>query len=265
MALGTLTTDNDGLAAVNIEAPAVNPSPTGLFAATAWQPADGPPRWLDNGIIIRQKNFTGLQAAGIWAADWCANPDDLTDDDIKDGFRLANLEKFDPYVVWGYDDCDLTKPSQAEVRANSAQNLRLTEQSLVEREFAARLLDDAGTPETATDIVDAVSQLEAELAEEGQVGVIHVSAKWAAYLVSAQIARRDGSAYRSPLGHLYVFGGGYVQGLGDTLVATSPVLGMQTAAETREAIKAEHNLFVAITERAVVLGYEYAYTAVTVA
>jgi hypothetical protein len=52
------------------------------------------------------------------------------------------------------------------------------------------------------------------------------------------------------------FGGGYRQGLEDTLIATSPTFGWRDQVVTREVIKAEHNLFGAVAERSVVLGYE---------
>lgn len=250
---------------VIIDAPPVNPSPTGLFAATTWVPLDGPPRFLADGIEIRNQNFDGLNASGVWEADWCASPDDLTNDDIKEGFRSPALEKFDPLVAWAFDECGLTQPSQTEVKARATQTLRLVEQQLVERAFATRLLADAGTPAAADDIVDAVSQLEAEFAKAGMLGVIHASAALAAFAVSKGVAKAQGSAYRSPLGHLFVFGGGYVEGLGNRIIGTSPVMGQrETDSSLRTALDTSHNRFIAIAERAYVVGYEDIYKAITV-
>jgi hypothetical protein len=264
--LGTLTTEtNSTLRSVIVDAPRVNPSPNGLWTATTWTdiPADQPSRFLA-GVQLRQRNFDGLNAAGIWGAPWCASPDDLTDGDIKDGFRAPNLTPFDAYTLWGYDECDLTEPSQAEVRERAAHALRLNEQQLLEREFAARLLADAGSPTTAPSITKAVGRLEGHLANAGLVGVIHAGAHWAAPLAQAKLLRPNGSSYTSPMGHRWVLGGGYVDGLADTLVATAPVYGWRDQPAVRTTVKADHNLFVAIAERSVAVAYEGTHGAVTV-
>jgi hypothetical protein len=66
------------------------------------------------------------------------------------------------------------------------------------------------------------------------------------------------------MGHRLVFGGGYVDGLGDTLVGTSQPFGWRNAVAIREAIDERHNLFVAIAERSVVVGYEALVGAVAI-
>ncbi|CAN3128598.1 hypothetical protein ACNUDN_11815 [Mycobacterium sp. smrl_JER01] len=264
--LGTLTTEiNSSLRPIIVDAPPVNPSPNGLWAATTWTdiPADQPSRFL-TGVLLRQRNFDGLNAAGIWGAHWCANPDDLTDDDIKDGFRTPDLLPFDAYTMWGYDECDLTAPSRTEVRERAAQALKLNEQQMLEREFAARLLADAGTPATAPSITKAVGRLEGHLANAGLVGVIHAGAHWAAPLAEANLLRPNGSGYRSPMGHLWVLGGGYVDGLTETLVATAPVYGWRDQPTVRTTVKADHNLFVAVAERSIALAYEHSHGAVAI-
>ena len=244
------------LAPVEFEPPLVNPAAPGLFAATAWQ-TDDVPRWLDGGKQFRVWNYSG-DAFGVWTAPWCVAEDDLEPEDVKAGDRPDVPDPFLAMTVWAFDQCDLTEPSQAEVRAHASQNLRLREQAAVEAEFAARMLADAGAPDTAADIVGALGHLEGLLAVTNTVGFIHASAEWAASAAQAQLIVRTGTGLKTPLGHTWVFGGGYVGagGLTDTLVATSPTFGWRTEPEVRDAFKLEWNRFAAVAERSLVVGYE---------
>jgi hypothetical protein len=261
----TTTTETGAtLAPVQFDAPLANPAPGGLYAATAWtdEPAGGPLRWLADGVVVRPHNYGGENAFGVWAADWCASPDDLAEGDIKDGVRPITPDSFAPVTVWAYDECDLTAPSQAEIVERVQQNLRLQEPVAVEREFAARALLDAGTPTGADDLVEAISILEAAFAKTNTVGLVHASPAWAAVADRHNLIRRSGGALRTPLGHRWVLGGGYADGLGGTLVATGPTFGWRGEVTTTETTKPQHNLAVAIAERSVVVGYEAAVAAV---
>lgn len=245
---------------VEFDAPLVNQSPDGLYTVTTFvSRASDVPRWLESGVRVRPHNYGGEDAFGVWDAPWCGDPGDS----IKDGERPDLPAPFDALTVWAFDMCDLTVPSQAEVRERAAQNLRLIEPVAVEREFAARLLADAGTPEAAADIVAAVSHIEAEFAKTNTTGLIHASAAQAAYAQRYGLIVRTGGVLKSPLGHTWVFGGGYVEGLGDTIVGTSPTFGWRNTVEVRETIEAKFNQFVAVAERSVVLGYEKAVAAAT--
>jgi hypothetical protein len=257
--LGTLTAETSMLP-VQFEAPLVNPSPQGLYAATAWTdtPEGQPSRFLTAGVDIRTHNFGGGAATGVWGASWCVNPDDLTEDDIKEGARPTNPDTFAPITLWAYDECELTEPSRAEVLARVQQNLRLTEQVSAERAFADRLLDDAGTPTAVADIVAAVGQLEAALAVTNTLGLIHASPALVAAASAANLVRYNGTGLTTPLGHRWVFGGGYVDGLEAKLVATSPTFGWRDQVAVRDTMKIEHNLYVAIAERSLLVGYEAA-------
>lgn len=256
MALGTLTTHSKMLP-VQFEVPLANPSPQGLFAATAFAEEAGPTRFLaQEGVDFRVHNYGGGAATGVWGAPWCVSPDDLTDDDVKEGVRPDFPDTFVPMTVWAYDECDLTAPSQDEVRERVKQNLRLTEQISAEREFADRLLTDAGTPDSVADIIAAVGTLEGDIAKTGTLGLIHASASMAAAASNAGLIQRSGGKLLTPLGHQWVFGGGYVEGLEATLVATSPTYGWRDTVAVREATKHERNLFVAVAERSLVIGYE---------
>lgn len=264
MTLGTLTSET-GMLPVAFDVPLANPSPQGLYAATGWTEVTGPSRFLaQGGVEFRVHNFGGGAATGVWSAAWCVSPDDLTEDDIKDGARPTFLDTFVPMTMWAYDECDLTAPSQAEVRARVAQNFRLTEQVSAERTFADRMLDDAPSPIVVADIIGAVGTLEGDLAKTGTLGLIHASAELAAAASNAGLIRFNGAKLTTPLGHQWVFGGGYVEGLEAKLVATSPTYGWRDPATVREAIKQEHNLFVAVAERSLVIGYEAAVGAVEI-
>jgi hypothetical protein len=208
------------LPAMEFQTPLLNPSPTGLCAATTWTDlgAGEPLRFLGEGVRFWPHNYGGESAFGVWDVSWCAAPGE----NLKEGTRPAVPDPFAPVAVWAFDQCDLSAPSQGDVRE---RNLRLLEHTAVEREFAARLLADAPAPVSAGDIVEAVGAIEAAFAKTNTVGMIHASAVMAAPAASASVALKSGTALRTPLGHVWVFGGGYVEGLGDTLVGTSPTFG----------------------------------------
>ncbi|MCA4726888.1 hypothetical protein H8Z58_29055 [Mycolicibacterium fortuitum] len=251
---------------VRFQPPRIAPVPRGLFAATTWTDAEpgDPIRWLAEGVEFDLMNYGGDEAFGVWGADWCAAPDDLTGDDVKEGTRADGLDPFPAMTVWAFDACDLTAPSRTEVRDRAERVLRLREQSAVERQVAARLIADAGTPVGVTDIVAAVGALDTALTDTGTVGMIHAPAMLAASAADRSLIVRDGSVLRTPLGHRWVFGTGYSDVLEDTLVATSPTFGWRNPTAVREAIKVEWNLAVAIAERSFVVGYEAALGAATI-
>ena len=244
---------------VEWDAPLVNPDAIGLFPATVFPAAEMIPRWLASGVRIRPHNYD-TENTGVWGAPWCGDPGD----ESKDGERQGLADPFEPVVVWSFDQCDLTAPSQAEVRERATQNLRLREETNVEREFAGRLKLDAGNPTTVASLIAAVGALEEALAATNTVGQVHASARWAAAAADAGLLTRTGAGFLTPLGHRWVFGGGYAPVLGDTLVATSPTFGWRTAPELRETTDHTHNRFIAIAESSVVVGYEQTIAAVTV-
>ena len=252
------------LSPVLFDPPLVNPSPNGLFGAVSWADESGPTRWLGPGVDVRVWNYTLAESFGVWTADVCA-PFDLEPTDVKEaGDRPEWPDTFAHFTSWAADNCALTRPSQVEVQKRAQQTHRLQEPNAVETAFAARILADAGTPGTVADIVAAVSRLEAEFAVTNTLGLIHASAELAAYAAQAQLLVRSGSVLRTPLGHQWVFGGGYVEGLGTTLVATSPVFGWREPVRPRDAIREEWNRFYAIVERSLVLGFEAPIGAVTI-
>lgn len=240
---------------VQFDAPLVNPAPNGLFAAVIWQPWEGPLRFLE-GVDITVFNYGGAESFGVWRADWCTTSKDLEPTDVKTGERPTMPDTFTAITTWAYDECDLTKRSREEVLTRAEQVHRLQEPNAAETEFATRLLADTGAADPAADITAALAALEAGLARTNTVGVIHAGAQWAAPAAQAGLIVRSGAGLKTPLGHTWVFGGGYVDALDDVLVATSPVLGWRGPVEVRDAMVLKRNRFGAIAERSLVLGYE---------
>ncbi|MDQ1250218.1 MAG: hypothetical protein QG597_4597 [Actinomycetota bacterium] len=263
-----MTTIENAQLPVYFDPPLVDPSPHGLYAATSWTEETGPTRWLAEGIQIRPTgNYGGADAFGVWLADWCSPPGS-DEGDLKTGSRPEIGDPFLPITVWAYDECDLTAASRTEVRVRAAQILQLEEQTTVEREFAARLLADIAAEGIAVpamgELSDAVGYLEGELAKTNTVGQIHASAALAS-AGGPLLFMPSPPQFKTMLGHRMVFGGGYVEGLGPTLVATSAVFGWRDAVQVRETLDAQRDTFAAIAERSVVVGVEKAVAAVTVA
>lgn len=252
------------LAPVVFDAPLVNPAPNGLFAATTWQTDDGPLRWLAAGVDVRVFNYGGGDAFGVWAADWDAAESDLAPEDVKVGDRPEFPDTFTAMTTWAYDEGALAEWSQAEVQARAAQTHRLQEPNAVEGAVATRLLADAGTPDAGDDIVHALGLLEGRLAETNTVGVIHASAHVASMAAKNNLIVRSGAALKTPLGHTWIFGGGYVDGLDYTLVATSPPFGWRGPVAVRDSFRLPHNRYSAIAERSLVIGWEAVIGAATI-
>lgn len=260
----TVTTETGTLNPVQFWAPFTNPSPLGLYAATAWQTENTDPARFLAGVHILPENFDGANASGVWGADWCAQPDDLTPDDIKKGERWAGLDPFDPVTMWGYDECDLTKESRDEVKKRAAQTLRVMEQPMFEREFTGRLSADrtaeGGDFDAAAPFLHSLGVLEALIALGGQQGVIHTSIINMPLAAANQCLVKTGSGFTTPAGTRWVFGAGYMVGMGTSvMMATSPLYGWRTDVAVRETIKAEYNRYAVVAERSVLVGYEHFY------
>lgn len=259
-------TTHPAMLPVQFEVPAVNPATPGLYTATFWTEvgAGEPSRHL-TGAEVRGPNYGGADAAGVWGAPWCSVPP-IDNAERKEGTRPPILDPFDPVTVWAYDECDLTAPSRAEVEERAAQLFRLQEQPMVERQFAARLLVDAadapGGVAARPTLKEAVAYLEGAMAETNTVGFFHVGAHLPA--IEAALFVKSGTARVSPSGHTWVIGGGYVAGLGSTIVATSQPFGWRDVPQVRTAIDERTNTFAAIAERNVLIGYEAVVAAVTV-
>lgn len=245
------------LSPVVFDPPLVNPAPNGLVAATQWTDEAGALRWLPSGVDFRVFNYGGSTQFGVWTAPWNAAESELTPTDVKEGVRPDFPDTFVAMTTYASDQCDLLKRSRDEVRVRAQQVHRLQEPIAVETALATRMLADAGTPGTATGLVAAVGKIEGLLAKTSTIGMIHASAELAAPAADANLIRINNGRLVSPLGHTWVFGGGYVAGLGaDKLVATSPTYGMRGPVTLRDAPSMSVNEFQAIAERSLVVGYE---------
>lgn len=216
-------------------------------------------------------------AAGVWELTFTRRHNVVitgvsvtTHAETKFGHRPDILLPFNPITVWAYDECDMTLASREETIARSQQILTLEEQTGVEREFAARLMLDAndlpGSIQTATNIALAIGYLEAQMAMTGTIGYFHIGAQWIAEATTFNnLFNKIGTRYVTPLGHVLVIGGGYVDGLDATIVATSQPFGWRNAPVTTTALDTVHkDVFAAITERSVCIGYENVISAVTI-
>jgi hypothetical protein len=241
--------------------PPALPAPRGVFDVVTWlQNGTLPARFL-SGMAIRQSNVGLSDQLGVWGADWCGDPGD--ESKVKQR-PPAVLAEVDPITVYGWDanQCgDLTEASRDEVRARAQQVMVRGEQSAVERSLAGRFLADAPSAGSVSSVTEAVAVLEAELARAGVTGYLHASPKWAAYLAAAPHLTDGG---RSPSGHRWVFGGGYVDGLGDTVVATTDLFGWRGPVEVRDSVTPERNEYVVLVERSLLIAYEAAVAAVTI-
>ncbi|HUO37259.1 MAG TPA: hypothetical protein VMU34_05165, partial [Mycobacterium sp.] len=129
--------------------------------------------------------------------------------------------------------------------------------------------DAAGGPAIVDGFVDAVGYLEQALGDARMPGVLHCRCGWAAHAAAAHnVAIRDASGdYYSPLGHRWVFGSGYDQVLGNTLVATTAKLvGFRNPVETRQTDPSDAmtGVFQVIAERSLVVFYEAVVGACTI-
>lgn len=249
------------LAPLRYTVPLLNPSPLGLYGAVEWisdddnNENDTGNRHL-NGVEVRGANYGGENASGVWEpAYYCSEP---VPGQIKAGERPDILDPFDPVTVWGYDECDASARSRAEVEDRAAQIVRLREQVDVEKEVGARLLLDAteavGAPILQPTLRHVVAFLEAAIAQTSTEAYIHVSAFWPA--IDPDLFIKSGTRRVSPSGHTWVIGGGYVETLGATMIATSKPFGWRNEITTRPAYEHSSGIYAAIAERTVTIGYE---------
>jgi hypothetical protein len=246
---------------VDFEAPRVPASGYGLLAAATVFDTGNVTREL-GGVRIWPTNCdTGV---GTYSAAMC-DPDPA----VKTPGERAEPVIFDPMVVYAATEC---APDQTEEeQLIRAQHLRaLHEPLLVESHFAAQLLAEAPSPTYVPDLATAIGVLEEFLGEQGYQGYIHAARRHAAPLSQYRWTNETGAVLRSPLGHGYVFGGGYGSVLGNTLIATGPLYLWRSAPFDHVETTGRHaqaelgNTVYALSERVVTVGYECAIMAVTI-
>lgn len=239
---------------VTYDPPAVTIDDTGLYGVVDWVQSGGELRFLDAGVVIRTQN-TGLgNQVGLWTENWLVASGAISSSKVKDR-TTAFLDPFTETTVYAYDhnyDADIRAESRAECDARAARALDQIEPIKVEGVVATRLAADAGSPSTKTGLVATVSYLEGELAKLGLTGYFHIGAQWAAYAANLRLDQGG----RTPLGHKWVYGGGYVAGLGAKVVVTTQPFGWRGAAEAKSVVSPQTNQYVAVVERSLVIGYE---------
>jgi hypothetical protein len=210
------------------------------------------------GVIVLPVNCS--ESFGTWPSDPCAAP---PDGEKKAGDRPVSDLVFEPLLPWAYDECDPQEPV-SESQALAQQTLTLKQRLLAESDFAALLLDQAGTPQTAPTLVDGIGLLEESLGETGSLGVIHASRRFAAEASTLRWTNQTGPVLKSPLGHNYAFGGGYGAVLGNTLVATGQLYMWRYPPTVITTLDPATNRLATIAEQVVVVGYECFVAAVTI-
>jgi len=249
----------------------------GLFLAIGandgWvkETGEGPDRFAIGGVRVRTINYGADGSSGVWNAPWCGDAD--PDTQIKNGARPSFPDIFEPIHVWAWDACDPTSQSRDYVRENATQWLQISEQNDVETAFATRLLNDAGTLPSTADFIAALGALEVAIAKTRIQAYIHASPRVAAQAAFNQVLLQDDHGqWHTPLGSMWVFGGGYDGLLDDTLVATSQPYGWRGAIALTEAmIEPDHGAgtasttdFAVVAERSFAVGYEKLIGAVQV-
>lgn len=230
-----------------------------LEAGRGWYDGDDSDadRFLIAGVHFRTFNYGGSSSTGQWDESWCSPPT-YHPSPTKSGTRPTDPDDYTPVVVWAYDQCDMSPYSYTEVKRNAQQWLRLLAPINVEQEFAVRMLADAGELPSAVDFTTALGQLEGAIAASGTVGYIHASATLAsaAGRCSNIVHDKQTGQLKTHLGNIWVFGGGYVSTLENTLCATSRVYGWQSEAVLRDTVEERYNQFVAVAEQSFAVGYE---------
>lgn len=203
-------------------------------------------------------------SSGTYPADLCVD----TPPEKVVGPRAAPVN-FTPLVVYATAEC-APDEGEDETLARAEHQRTIDEPLLVENAFATRLLADAGAPVSAPDIATAIGLLEEWLGDQRVGGYIHAARRWAAPASQYRWTNQTGAVLRSPLGHGWVFGAGYGDVLGDTLVATSGGLWVWRSTPfnqvtTTSSRPAPHqNSRFALSERVVTVAYECAAMAVTI-
>lgn len=242
------------------------PFPHGLYQHVEWT-SDDPHILIESGVVFRPQNFGGESAFGIITANWCPNDSDDPMTGTRPDLTGYADDPFTEQTVYAFDQTqcgDLSAMSLEEVRDRVLRNFERLEPLAAEKALAGRMLSDAPSPAAATDLLDAIGQLEDAIAAVG-IGdaLIHARPYWASLAASTRILQPD---FTTVLGNRWVFGGGYAgdDGLVDTLIATSPVYGWRTEIPQHEIIEYESNQMTSLMQRSVLLGYEKVIAAVTI-
>lgn len=190
-----------------VEAPPSRGLRYGLFAA-AVGPMDLPvPGGLRGGVQFLPQS---CGTASLYPVVCDDTPPAQTFKD-GDGYIVA-----EPFLARATYVCQSVGTSAAELEARVRQRLANGEQSVAEAGMAQALAASA-VPVTAADptnIHSVVGELEQWLygdgtADYGNVGYLHAPARFSAWATSIGLAIKDGPVWRTHMGTVWIFGGGY--------------------------------------------------------
>lgn len=175
----------------------------------------------------------------------------------------------DPFPIYWGEECGTIafEDTDARVRAGLAQG----ESRAVEARIWGELGADSVDLGVGRGIVDALGHVEEELGDRlGVRGLIHAPIRCAAHAAESGLIRYDGPVMRTPLGHTWVFGGGYDPAGGAPppdgamLVGTGPTTLWRTPVFTQGPIlDRSTNRYVAIAERIYMAGWDCAAVRIT--
>lgn len=206
---------------VEVAAPA--PKVGGLFTAATVIDSTDP-----HDLLGAEYQTDACTFAEHWSAGNCGygfpptpcNPTPNRGPTLKE-FRGLDLVTGDPFTIYDGIDCELVGAPSDHYRGRVEASLRLKEQKAAEEHVAGLLLALA-TTESAADVVEAIAEAEAWLAENyAGLGVIHMDRRTAALAGDALEVGLDGrlsTRQGTPIAN----GAGY-KALGGAVVASGQV------------------------------------------
>lgn len=259
------------LAAVDFVAPRLDPV-QGVLAAVDWQQTTGPSRFLDSGVLVQRTNFDGDTGYAEWNEAW--NTTAQAVNQTKEGERPdRNDTPFVATTAYAYakNPCgDLLSVTRGETESRSAALLARSYHRTVATNLAGRFASDITAEsipsQAAADVIVAISNLEASIADaEVNYAYIHLAPKHAAALVAARLVQLRADGWHTPLGHLLVFDSGYKVTLGQKLVATTQLYGWTSDVSGYAEVYHQTNEFISIHEQSTLIGYEQVLAQTTLA
>lgn len=250
------------LAAVDFVAPRLDPV-QGVLAAVDWQQTTGPSRFLDSGVLVQRTNFDGDTGYAEWNEAWNATAQAVSQ--TKEGDRPDRDDT--PFIAttayaYAKNPCgDLRAVTREETVERSqallARSYHRTVATKLAARFAADITAESIPAQAAADVIAAISNLEASIADaEVNFAYIHLAPKHAAALVAARLVQLRADGWHTPLNHLLVFDSGYAGTLGQKLVATTQLYGWKSPVADYAEITHSTNEFISIHEQSTLLAYE---------
>lgn len=189
----------------------------GLFSA-ANGPLPLPPHGSAGGIVYEPVSCGSAHYYSVY----CPGSDPSCDDRLCENGRVTKT--FDannspitanPFVAYASLRCGSAGTTPAELETRVLRRLANGEQTIAE--YGMGLILGAGaTPLASPDptMTGVVSNLEQWLygiggADYGNIGYLHAPPRMAAYAAEESLIVRDGPLLKTPMGTIWVFGGGY--------------------------------------------------------